>query len=78
MRLFNLMEDECHKLDLEMAESTSTVNSSDDRQGFTNFSSLIAEERVLLDKKETLEDQVKWLDQTLSSPLLPLASPFRL
>ncbi len=72
------MEDECHKLDLEMAESTSTVNSSDDRQGFTNFSSLIAEERVLLDKKETLEDQVKWLDQTLSSPLLPLASPFRL
>ena len=72
MRLFTLMEDECHKLDLEMAESTSMAPSTSDKPTFINFTALIAKERELLDKKKNLEDQVKWLDQTLS--LLALTS----
>lgn len=45
MRLFTLMEDECHKLDLEMAESESMVPSAGDKQTYTNFTTLIAKER---------------------------------
>ena len=73
MRLFTLMEDECHKLDLEMAEAATRVTSASDKQSYTNFTDLIVEERVLLDKKKNLEDQLEWLDQTLS--LLVLTSP---
>ncbi len=70
LRLFTLMEDECHKLDLEMAELTSMATSTSDRQTFTDFATPIVKERELLDRKKKLEDEMKWLDQTLSLLLL--------
>lgn len=48
LRLFNLLEDECHKLDMEMAELTSPQ--SGDRPSYTNFSKVIERERELLDE----------------------------
>lgn len=74
MRLFTLLEDECHRLDLEMAELTPTVTCDGDRPSYTNFTAMIQRERELLDKKKNLEDQIKWLDQTLSLLLLTSSS----
>ena len=68
------MEDECHKLDLEMAELASMVASTSDSQPYRNFTSLIAKERLLLDRKKDAQDQIEWLDQTLSLLILTSAS----
>lgn len=68
------MEDECHKLDLEMATSASMASNSSDKEGYTNFAALIQRERELLDKKKNLDDQLKFLDQTLSLLILTSAS----
>jgi hypothetical protein len=72
-RLFTLLEDECHKLDLEMTQSTSLTASSSDKRPFADFTSMVQKERVLLDQKLRLKEEIKWLDQTLS--LLTLTSP---
>ena len=64
------MEDECHNLDMKMAKSS--VASDSDKQSYRNFTAMIHRERELLDKKKTLQDHVKLLDQTLS--LLTLMS----
>ena len=74
IRLFTLMEDECHKLDLEMAESGSAVPSSSDSSTYTNFIAVVQRERALVDKKSNLEDQIKFLEQTLSFLLLTSSS----
>lgn len=65
-RLFTLLEDACHELDLEMAESTATTPNTSDKEKYQNFTATIQRERELLDKRKRLEDEVKWLDQTLS------------
>ena len=74
MRLFTLLEDECHKLDLEMAGSASAVLRDSDRVAYVNFAAVVQRERELLDKKTNLEDQTKLLDQTLSFLLLTSSS----
>lgn len=65
-RLFSLLEDECHKLDMEMASSTDTLASTSDRQTFINFTTAIQKERELMDEKKRLEDEAKLLNQTVS------------
>lgn len=69
-RLFTLFEDECHKLDLEMATLTSPQTS--DTTSYTTHSNLVHQERKLLDDMATVEGEIQWLDQTLS--LLALRS----
>lgn len=73
-RLFTLLEDRCHVLDLEMAASmaasTSMEPSVGDKERFTEFTAAIRRERELLDENKRLEDQVKWLEQTLSLLIL--------
>ena len=64
------MEDECHKLDLQMATSSSPVPG--DRQSYTNYAQVV-QERALLDEKEQIKAQLAWLDQTLF--FLTLDSP---
>ncbi len=65
-RLFTLLEDECHKIDMEMAQSTSTSASTTDKQPYINFRAMIQKERELLDTKKRVEHEVNWLEQTLS------------
>ena len=73
-RLFTLLEDDCHRLDLEMAGSGSSTASTD-KQAYTHYVALIEKERDLLDEKANLEAQVIWLDQTLSFLTLNASSP---
>lgn len=70
LRLFTLMEDECHKLDLEMAALASAAPSDCDRPSFVSFTSMVQRERELLNTKQTLKVKIKLLDQTLSFLLL--------
>lgn len=49
-----------------MAESTERTPSTSDKERYQNFTATIQHERELLDKRRRLEDEVKWLDQTLS------------
>lgn len=62
-RLFTLLEDECHGLDVQMAMHNS--QQSGDRQAFVDYATAIQRERTLLDEKEKCEGEVKWLNQTL-------------
>lgn len=58
-----------------MSQSTSLTASTGDTQSFTDFTDMVQKERELLDQKKRLEDEVKWLDQTLSFlTLAPSAS----
>jgi len=63
-RLFTLLEDECHKLDLELATLTSPEES--DRQSYINFAAKVHQERVLLDQRDTLIEELDSLKQTLA------------
>ena len=67
------MEDECHKLDLQMATSSSPVPG--DRQSYTNYAQVVQSERALLDEKEQIKAQLAWLDQTLSFLTLNSLNP---
>lgn len=49
-----------------MAVSATMAPSSSDKERFKNFTALVQRERELLDKKKKLEDEVTWLEQTLS------------
>ena len=73
LRLFTLLEDECAKLDLEMAASVSLQPG--DRQGYIDYTSLIQKERALLDERSTTEGALKWLTQTLSLLTLNATNP---
>lgn len=64
LRLFTLLEDECHALDVEMALLSSPQ--SNDRQAFIEFAEARKRERVLLDEKEKIEGEVKSFKQTLA------------
>jgi hypothetical protein len=72
-RLFTLLEDQCHKLDLEMAASSSSQEG--DRPGFVAFTEVIKKERALLDEKATLDSELKWLGQILSHLVINSANP---
>lgn len=63
-RLFELFEDECHKLDLEMASQMAPQ--AGDGHTYSNHCDLVHEERSLLDQKAAAEENVKWLDQVVS------------
>ena len=64
LRLFTLLEDECHKLDLELAALKSPLES--DWASYTSYTSMVHQERVLLDKTDTLKTELRYLNQTLS------------
>ena len=67
------MEDECHSLDMQMA--LLTTSQSGDRQSFVNYGIAVQRERTLLDKKEKLTGELKWLNQTLSYLALHSTNP---
>ena len=46
-----------------------------DKRAYTNHVVLVEKERDLLDRKGTIEDEIKWLDQTLSFLILNTTSP---
>ena len=46
-----------------------------DSQAYANHVKLVEKERDLLDRKGTIEDEIKWLDQTLSFLTLNATSP---
>ena len=73
-RLFTLLEDECHKLDLELAASETAAPSTSDKEIFKTYMTLVQKERELLDQKKNLSEQVTWLEQTLSLLLLAPSS----
>ena len=73
LRLFNLLEDECHKFDLEVVELTTPQTG--DRPSFTNYKKVIERERELLDELECMEGQLKWLEQTLTLTSLNSSNP---
>lgn len=72
-RLFTLLEDQCHQLDLAMAESTSGLPG--DRPAYTTYVAIVQQERELLDKKDTLDSELKWLEQTHSFLSLNSTNP---
>ena len=72
-RLFTLLEDECHKLDIEMASLTSPQ--SEDRQSYVDYSKVVKRERALLDEKETIDKEMKWLYQAITHLTLNSITP---
>ncbi len=72
-RLFTLFEDECHQLDLQLAELTNPQ--AGDRSAYCSHSKTVHEERKLLDARDLLEDEIKWLEQTTSYLTLNSANP---
>ena len=56
-------KDECHQLDLQLADKTTPQ--TNDRQSYSDYSSAVREERVLLDRRTKLNDEIKWLEQTI-------------
>lgn len=72
-RLFTLLEDECHKLDVHMATMTSPEES--DRQSYITYASKVHQERTLLDEIKTLKDGLDFLEQTRSFLLLTTTTP---
>ncbi len=68
-----LLEDECHKLDLELASLTSPQ--SGDRSSYTDYSTIIKRERDLLDEKVCIEGQLNWLQQTITLLSLTASDP---
>ena len=72
-RLFTLLEDECHKLDLAMAAQTTPL--TNDRDSYTAYSNLVHQERSLLDQKTAIEGEIQWLDQMVSYLTLNSTNP---
>lgn len=72
-RLFSLLEDECHKLDLELASLTTPQTG--DRPAYQKHTNIVHQERSLLDTKALLEDEIKWLVQTASYLTMYSANP---
>ena len=57
-----------------MAVSPVMVPSEADKERYKSFTTMIQRERELMDKKKKLEDEVKWLEQTLSLLILSPSS----
>jgi hypothetical protein len=75
LRLFILLEDECHTLDLQLAASAAPEVG--DRVAFVDYSVAIRMERMLLDEKSNVEQDTQWLSQTISLLSLTAADPSR-
>ncbi len=73
LRLFTLLEDECHKLDLQLASMTAPL--SGDRVAYVDFTVTIQMERTLLDERENLDQEIILLNQTLSLLSLMAVNP---
>ena len=67
------MEDECHKLDMEMAAHNTTQPG--DRQSYTDYAGIIAKERILLDEQATVQKELDWLIQTFTLLTLNSSNP---
>jgi hypothetical protein len=63
-RLFTLLEDECHKLDIELAARKSP--NERDKSSYVSYAAKVHQERTLLDQKDILVEELKVLHQTLS------------
>lgn len=63
-RLFSLLEDECHKLDIELAARKSPDQG--DKCSYINYVAKVHQERTLLDQKDILVEELRVLNQTLS------------
>ena len=70
LKLWQLMERECHKLDLQLAQETRGVDG--DRARFLNHSSLIHEISELEDRKVQEEQYARTLDSACTSIALQL------
>lgn len=68
-----MLEDECHKLDLELASKT--IPEIGDRPAYVNITAAVQMERTLLDEQANLTQELKWLDQTFSLLSLTSADP---
>jgi hypothetical protein len=75
LRLFILLEDECHTLDLQLAASAAPEVG--DRVAFVDYSVAIRMERMLVDEKSNVEQDTQWLSQTISLLSLTAADPSR-
>jgi hypothetical protein len=62
--LFTLLEDECHKLDIELAARKSA--NERDKRSYVTYVAKVHQERTLLDQKDVLVEELKVLHQTLS------------
>ena len=63
-----------HVVPLILAESAMTTSCSSDSQRYRDFTTAVQRERELLDKKKKLEDEIHWLEQTLSLLILSTTS----
>lgn len=72
-RLFTLLEDQCHALDLELAAITNPA--AGDRPSYMNYSAWVTKERTLLDSREKVQKEVDMLIQTLSYLALNTNNP---
>lgn len=72
-RLFSLLEDECHKLDIQMA-ALSSPNTAD-KPRYARYVASINEERLLRDKNATSERHIVWMEQTLTQLTLNSLNP---
>ncbi len=72
-RLFTLFKDECHQLDLQLAELTNPQ--AGDRSAYCSHSKTVHEERKLLDGRDLLEDEIKRLEHTTSYLTLNSTNP---
>ena len=70
-RLFDLLEDDCHSLDLMYAESCQAGSST----SFKAYSNSLQELATLSREAETLNTQVIWLEQTRSCMALTSQDP---
>ena len=65
MRLWTLMESECHQLDLKLAQLT--TGQTGDREGFLTHSALIHELQDLEEKRERERAHAEMLDGVLTA-----------
>jgi hypothetical protein len=67
------MEDECHRLDVEMAAINTTQPG--DRPSYVDYTALMQRERTLLDEKDTIQGELTWLIQTITLLTLHTNNP---
>ena len=65
MRLWTLMENECHQLDLKLAHHT--TGRADDRAGFLKHSTLLHELHQLEEERDKQKQHVELLDGVVTA-----------
>ena len=64
MRLWTLMENECHQLDLKLAQHT--TGKTGDRAGFIKYSGLLHDIQTLEEKRDKQKAHADMLDSVLT------------